>query len=249
MNAKLLLALVVSFCAQNFATATLIPVPNGDFSDSANNGSIGGGALGGSASNVTIGAGPWTGTYSGVAALLSPPTLTIGGGNGTISGITGTGIVTNLNNSAFFFQALTVGYTANTTYTLTVDITSTQPITMGILGNGNAGIALTGMSGTLASTTTANPSQITLTPQSGTTTEVALQFTTGSVAPAGNIGIQLFAAPNGVQGANLLQTVSFDNVTLDEVAVPESNAITWANLGLAVLAVVKFHSARRKTIQ
>ena len=224
----------------------MIPIPNGDFSDSANNGSIGGGAIGGTGSNITIGAGPWTGTYSGVAGLLAPPTLTIGTGSGTISGLAGAGVVTTFDNSAFFFQTLAVGFTANTTYTLTADITSTQTLTLSLLTTANAGIAITGASGILASTATSSPSQIGLTPISSTTTQVTLQYTTGAVAPTGSIGIELFALPNGVLNGDLLHTISFDNVTLDEIpAVPESSATGCASLILCALAVAIHHLHQR----
>ena len=246
MKTKLALVLV-SLLIHHIALASLIPIPNGDFSDPANNGSAGGGLVGASGSNVTIGSGPWTATYSGVAGLLAPPTLTIGSGNGTISGIAGVGAVNAVDNSAFFFQTLAVGFTANTTYTLTADITSSQPLTLSLLSTGNAGIALTGSSGTLASTANGDPSQIGLTPIDSNTTEVTLQFTTGAVPPSGNIGIQLFAQPNGVLNGDLLQSVSFDNVTLDAVpAVPESNATGCASFALCALAVAIHHLRQRK---
>jgi hypothetical protein len=227
------------------ALASLIPIPNGDFSDPNNDGSVGGGAIGGSGSNVTIGAGPWTGSYSGVAGLLSPPTLTIGSGSGTISGLAGAGVVTTVDNSALFFQTLAVGFSANTTYTLTADITTSQTLTLTLLTTANAGIAITGASGTLASTATSSPSQIGLTPLTSTTTQVTLQYTTGAVAPAGNIGIELFALPNGVLNGDLLHTVSFDNVTLD-ASVPESNATGGASWVLCALVVAVHHLCRRK---
>ncbi len=246
MKTKLALVLV-SLLIHQIALASVIPIPNGDFSDPANNGSVGGGLIGGTGSNVAIGSGPWTATYSGVEGLLAPPTLTIGTGNGTISGIAGAGAVTAVDNSAFFFQTLAVGFTANTTYTLTADITSSQPLTLSLLSTGNAGIALTGASGTLASTANADPSLIGLTDLGSNTTEVTLQFTTGAVAPSGNIGIELFAQPNGVLNGNLLQSISFDNVTLDGVpAVPESNATGCASFALCVLAVAIHHVRQRK---
>ena len=245
---KIKLALVlVSLLIHCAALASVIPIPNGDFSDPSNNGSVGGGLIGDTGSNVTIGSGPWTATYSGVVGLLAPPTVTIGSGKGTISGIAGAGAISAVDNSAFFFQTLAVGFTANTTYTLTADITSSQPLTLTLLSTGNAGIALTGTSGTLASTANTDPSLIGLTDLGSNTTEVTLQFTTGAVAPSGNIGIQLFAQPNGVLNANLLPSVSFDNVTLDAVpTVPESNTTGCASFALCALAVAVHHVRQRK---
>jgi hypothetical protein len=156
-------------------------------------------------------------------------------------------VVTPFDNSAFFLQTLAVGFTANTTYTLSAEITSTQTLTLTLLTTANAGIAITGASGTLASTATSSPSQIGLTPLSSTTTQVTLQFTTGAVAPAGNIGIELFAIPNGVLNGDLLHTISFDNVTLDAVAaVPESNATGCASFVLCALIVAIHHLRRRR---
>jgi hypothetical protein len=173
--------------------------------------------------------------------------VTIASGSGTISGIAGAGTITAVDNSAFFFQTLAVGFTANTTYTLTADITSSQALTLSFLSSGNAGIALTGSSGTLASTANADPSLIGLTSLGTNTTEVTLQFTTGAVTPSGNIGIQLFALPNGVLNASLLPSVSFDSVTLDGApAVPESNATGCASFALCALAVAVHHLRQRK---
>src|SRR2546427_778904 len=150
MKTKLALVLVSLFI-DHIALATVIPIPNGDFSDPANNASVGGGLVGGTGSNVAIGSGPCTAPYSGETDLGS------------------------------------------------------------------------------------------------NTTEVTLQFTTGAVAPSGNIGIELFAQPNGVLNGNLLPSVSFDNVTLDGVpTVPESNATGYASFALCALAVAIHHVRRRK---
>jgi hypothetical protein len=89
---------------------------------------------------------------------------------------------------------LSVGYVANTIYTLSADITSSQPISLSFLGTGNAGIALTDGSGTVVSSTTTAPAgAITISPIDSDTSRVTLQFTTGGTPPTGNIGIELLA--------------------------------------------------------
>ena len=68
-----------------------IAVGNGDFSDTANDGEIGGGLAGGSGNSV-IGSGPWRGAFAGIASLLVPPTLTIGDGHAEIGNLLGVNI-------------------------------------------------------------------------------------------------------------------------------------------------------------
>ncbi|HXD50872.1 MAG TPA: hypothetical protein VN689_03200, partial [Burkholderiales bacterium] len=83
--------------------AAPIPVPNGDFSNPANNGSVGGGVIGGSGS-AAIGSGPWHGTYAGIAGLLAPPSLSIGSGRATIGGLAGVNVLGIVDNSGYFSQ-------------------------------------------------------------------------------------------------------------------------------------------------
>ena len=78
-------ALVLSFATHAAPTVPTAPIgiANGNFSDPANNGSIGGGLVGGSGS-ATIGSGPWSGSYAGALGLLAPPLLTIASGKAQI---------------------------------------------------------------------------------------------------------------------------------------------------------------------
>lgn len=56
--------------------AASVTVANGNFSNPANDGSVGAAAVGAFGSG-TIGAGPWVGGNSALLGLLSPPVLTI----------------------------------------------------------------------------------------------------------------------------------------------------------------------------
>jgi hypothetical protein len=56
------------------ANAGLVTVPNSDFLQAGNAGTVGGGLVNPPATNVPIGTsgGPWTGNYSGVLTILAP---------------------------------------------------------------------------------------------------------------------------------------------------------------------------------
>lgn len=85
------------------APSAAIVIGNGDFSNAANNGTIGGVVAGGSGS-ATIGAGPWSGAYSGALGALLPPQLVIGSGKAQVSGLLGINIGGIVNNNARFLQ-------------------------------------------------------------------------------------------------------------------------------------------------
>lgn len=189
-----------------------IVLTNGDFSDAANNGSIGGGVAGGSGT-ATIGSGPWAGTYSGALGTLLPPTLTIGGGNAQISGIIGVNVAGIVNNNGRFHQNTGVTWTAQRRYVLSADIDAGSVLAANVFSSGNLGIALatgTTPATRLASSTVTTP---TLTLLSGTTYRVSITHTT-TTAPSGSIHLQLYGEPTGLLTANLLGGATFDNVTL-----------------------------------
>lgn len=198
------------------AMAASITVPNGNFSNSANNGSIGGGLIGGSGS-AAIGSGPWHGTYAGVLGLLAPPQLTITTGYATIGGLAGVNVLGIVSNNGYFSQTLGDTYAANSVYVLGADIDAGSPLDAGVLNDSNAGLALTDGATTILAST-ANSSNVSLVLLSGTRYHLTLQYTTGAIA-GGNIGLQLFAMPQNLVTANLLTSVSFSNITLSQSAV------------------------------
>jgi len=207
------------------ATAAVIDVPNGDFSDSGNFGSIGGGALGASGTDVPIGAGPWTGTYNGVLGLLSPPTLTISAGQATISGLAAANVLGILNNDGYFSQTLATAYEPQKRYTLSVEVDTGTPLDTSLLSSGNFGIALRSGGVTLASTATAPSQLVALAPLGGTAYLLTLLFDSNDTT-SGPIDVQLFAEPEGLSGANLMSSVTFGTVGLDATAInPVSGSI------------------------
>lgn len=208
-------ALVASCAAMAapVAPTMALTVPNGDFSVAANNGSIGGGVIGGSG-NAAIGTGPWSGTYNGALGLLAPPTLTIGSGKATIGGLLGINIAGIVNNNGRIHQNTGIALVANRRYTLTAEVDAGTTLNLGVLTSGNAGIALatgTSTGSRIASSATVGLASLSLI--SGSTYRVSVSYDTGS-SVSGNVNVQLFSEPVGLLDANLLGSISFDNVKL-----------------------------------
>jgi hypothetical protein len=193
--------------------AGTLAVPNGDFSQSANTGTIGGGILGGSGTQ-TFGTGPWSGTYAGALGLLVPPTLTISNGKATVGGLAGVSVAGIVNNSGRFHQDTGIAFQPNQRYTLTVDVDAGTTLGLSLLTSGNAGIALATGSSTgsrVASSRTAGLANLELI--SGTAYRMTINHTTGA-SVSGNINIHLFTEPTGLLSANLIGGLSFSNVRL-----------------------------------
>jgi len=201
-------ALLLGLCAQ--VQAGPIAVPNGDFSNPANFGTVGGGLIGGSGS-APIGTGPWNGAWYGVAGLLAPPSLTIEQGKASVGGLAGVNVLGLVNNGGSFQQALATPWQANRHYTLSADVTPSGLLDLGLLHSGNVGLALAAGSGRVASTATS--SSVTLDLLGGSTYRLKLEYDTGPTV-SGNIGIHLFTEPSGLLSASLLSSIAFSNVTL-----------------------------------
>jgi len=192
------------------AQALSIPVPNGDFSNTANFGTVGGGLLGGTGSGP-IGTGPWNGAWFGALGLLAPPSLTVQAGSGSVGGLAGLNVLGLVNNGGSFQQVTSTPWQASKHYTLAADVTPSGLLDLSLLHQGNVGLALTDPSGRIASTATSGT--VTLTPLGGSAYHLQLTYDTGATVN-GNIGIHLFTEPNGLLTANLLGSVAFSNVTL-----------------------------------
>lgn len=208
---------LVALAAFGLAWAALvqaapIAVPNGDFSNAANNGSVGGGVLGGTGTNVQIGAGPWRANYWGVAGLLAPPVLEIGNGRAAIGGLAGLSVLGILNNGGYFRQTLPVAWEPNRRYTLKADINAGSVLGLALINSQGVGSAL--VSGTTRLSSTTSASLVTLNLLGGNLYELALTYETGPTV-SGNIGIDLFYEPSGVLSASLLGAVDFSNVRLE----------------------------------
>jgi len=196
-----------------------IPVPNGSFSETANAGSIGGGAIGDEGNLIAIGDGPWLASFSGVAGQLPPPTLTIGGGMAVISGLVAAGSGEDVvnNGGAFDLVASDVPLQPFTRYELEVQFDTGGAFSNDYFPQGNGGIALTGGHEVLVSSQTAGPDDFVFgyIAGSSSTFRLLLRYTTQADPPAGDLGIRLYARPQRVASQYLKPTVAFYRVRLD----------------------------------
>ncbi len=202
----------------SLAWASLLPaapltVPNGSFSDTGNNGSVGGGLLGGSGSNVQIGDGPWRATYWGALGLLSPPVLQIDDQRAAIGGLAGVSALGIVNNGGYFRQTLPIAWEPNFRYVLKVDINAGAVLGLGLLNGQGIGTAM--LSGTSRVSSSTSASLVSLNLLGGNVYELTLTHVTGS-SVSGNIGIDLFYEPNAVLSASLLGAVDFANIRLEK---------------------------------
>jgi PEP-CTERM motif len=208
------------------------------------------GSLAGTPSDGPIGSGPWNGSASGILNLAASPTLTISKSGGAVSGGSATiqGTVNTastgpvISNSGFFDQTLKKSYDPNSRYTLTAYVSSNSFANSDLLASDGVGIALSNGANILASSTTADPSLVSLSLFSGNTYKLALIYITASNAPAGNINIELFDDPNGLGRAHVFSSVSFSNVDLTEAnasATPEPATFALAGMVLLGLGAIK----------
>lgn len=197
------------------ALAAPILVPNGGFSDSGNDGSIGG-LLGTNIIHEAIGSGPWHGTSLGVAGLLALPTLSISSVSqtGTIGGLLGINLGGILNNGGYFQQELATTYQFGRLYILSATVNANDPLDLQLLSTANTGIGLVANGTMVASSVDADETFSDLTLIEGTS--YRLRF--GHVADIGSSGfisLRLFNQPEGLLTASLLDTISFSNVELE----------------------------------
>lgn len=197
--------------ASSVTPDAVLSIPNGDFSNGANTGSVGGGVLGGSGTGP-IGTGPWSGTYQGALGLLAPPVLSINGGKATISSLLGVAGLGIINNNGRFHQDTGIALIPNRRYTVSADIDAGATLGLGVLTTGNAGIALgtgTSTSSRIASSATLGLASLDLI--QGTTYRVSVSYETGNTV-SGNLFIHLFSEPVGLLTANLQGSMSYDNI-------------------------------------
>jgi PEP-CTERM motif-containing protein len=104
------------------------------------------------------------------------------------------------------------------------------------------GIALLDGTNIVASSTTADPSQVSLSLFSGNTYKLALTYITAFDAPSDDIRVELFDNPNGLASVGAFNPVSFSNVDLTEAnasATPEPASFALAGMVLLGLGVFK----------
>lgn len=198
------------------AWAAPIPVPNGDFSDPGNDGSIGG-LIGLDIVNQPIGSGPWLGSARGPLGLLLQPTLTIdsSGQEGRIQGLLGLSLLAGLlNNSGAFSQVLSETYQTGRFYVLSANIDAGGLLDLSLLGTTNVGIGLLANGTLIASSNTASPQLLSLYLLSGTTYQLRFGYY-AAPGDTGPVGVQLFNEPSGLLTASLLTSTAFSNVQLE----------------------------------
>lgn len=207
-------AAVIGGLLATTALADPIPVPNGDFSDPANDGTIGG-LIGPNIVNQPIGEGPWHGTANGILGLLAQPTLTIDSEAqaATISGLLGINVAGLINNGGEFRQQLSENYQNGLFYVLRAEVDTGPDLTLGLLAEANVGIRLLANNVELVSSTTADPTLVTL-GGAGATEEIRLGYW-ADIAASGPIQVSLFNMPQNLLTASLLETVTFSNVRLE----------------------------------
>ncbi len=198
------------------ASADMIDVPNGDFTDPANDGSIGG-LIGGSLNNVLIGNGPWRGSAYGILGLLAQPTLTIDSASqsATMSGLLGINVGGLLNNGGSFRQELGSNYAMDMFYVLSADVSTGSVLNLDLLANANVGIGFTANNVNVASSTTNDPTLLDIQLIEGNTWRLRFGFF-ADIAASGPIGIRLFNEPQGLATLSLLGAVTFGNVEVEE---------------------------------
>lgn len=186
-----------------------VTIPNHDFSNPANAGSLGG-VIGPDIVNQAIGAGPWRGNASGVLGLLAQPTLTIDAvqQQATLSGLLGINIGGLLNNGGSFVQTLGESWQFGRLYILSAEIATGNPLDLGLLTGANTGIALTAGGNTLAASTTAPASLVDLALVEDNRYRLRFGYL-ADIAASGFIGVRLFSEPQGVLTANLFPSVAF----------------------------------------
>jgi hypothetical protein len=243
---------ILGMCLSLFSLpvfSTTIPAQNRDFTSQPNTGTVGGSLLG-TPFNAPIGSGPWNGSASGISNHAATPTLTISktggalsGGSATIQGIVNTASTGPVvSNSGFFDQTLNNTYDPNSRYTLTAYVSSSSFTNFGAVGREGVGIALLDGTNIVASSTTADPSLVSLSLFSGNTYRLALTYITASNAPVGNINVELFDNPNGLASLAAFNPVSFSNVDLTEAnasATPEPATFGLAGMVLLGLGVIR----------
>lgn len=201
-----------------FATAGLVAqalaqgpvaIPNNDFSDPANAGSIGG-LIGPDIVNQPIGSGPWQGNAAGVLGLLARPTLAIDATQqrATISGLLGINLAGLLNNRGSLAQVLGESWQFGRLYILSAEIDVGAPLNLGLLSGTNTGIGLTAGGNTVAASTTSAPGLLDLALLGDTRYRLRFGYV-ADIAASGFIGVKLFSEPQGLLTANLFPSVAF----------------------------------------
>lgn len=131
-----------------------------------------------------------------------------------------------MDNGGGFSQTLSgINYAPNTVYALTADVDVKSLLSAGVTSLQTAGVGIGLLNGPGSLADSRSPSVVlNLGLLSGTNYQVQLLYTTGAIAPTGNVGISLFDSPSGLAQANLFSNVTFSNVSLDATAIASTSA-------------------------
>ena len=195
--------------------------------------------------------GPWSGT-SNFPALNgitgTGPTVVVGNGNASVEGLSTESNGQPISSFGAIFQTLNTNYTANTVYTLTLNITFNVPLSANPLTVDNIGLALTaGGSQTspgsiIASSLAPNASTVVTATPGFLAEDVTLQYTNGISIPSGKLGIEFFAGADGFLNPNTVSpvdNVEFNNLSLTASPIPEPNILGLIGAGLASIVVLR----------
>lgn len=198
-----------------------------------------------------LGTGPWSGTTNfptlhGITG--TGPTVVVGNGNSSVEGLSTESNGQPISSFGAIFQTLNTNYTANTVYTLTLNITFNVPLSANPLTADNIGIALTaGGSQTspgsiIASSLAPNASTLVTATPGFLAENVTLQFSNGNSTPNGKLGIEFFAGADGFLNPNTVypvNNVEFNNLSLTSSPVPEPSILGLLGAGLASIMVLR----------
>jgi hypothetical protein len=147
---------------------------------------------------------------------------------------------------AYLWQPLAgISFEANTTYTFSIDMTTSSLLSANLLADRGFGIGLTHNAstttpGSFVADSLSSPELLNISLLGGTTQRLTVSFTTGETAPTGDIGVAVFSGRgNQTINASLLGDITVDNAAL---AVPEPSSAALLVGGLGVL----MHWGRRR---
>ena len=136
-----------------------------------------------------LGTGPWSGTsnfptLNGITG--TGPTVVVGNGNASVEGLSTESNGQPIRSFGAIFQTLNTNYTANTVYTLTLNIAFNVPLSANPLTVDNLGIALTAggsqisPGSNIASSLAPNASTVVTATPGSLAENVTLQYTNGN---------------------------------------------------------------------
>jgi len=242
---RAILVLAISLAPFACLADVVIPVPNGDFSNAANNGTLTGTLLSPNY-NALVGAGPWRAHGQGLAGLLFSPNTNISGGVATFSNLIDISLPVLSNFAEIYNTNVGATFDQSLFYVVTADFTSTTFLAdASVLSDAGVGIGLMANGSNVASTFTASPALVVLTVgtdhRSGT---ISMLYDATAADQGDQIGIRLFVGePVGLLDVSVLGNISFDNVTL--TSVPEPGTFGLATVGLLGLVWQYRRQARR----